>query len=370
MDRIDKRSFLSKLDGAYYNDDNPLVNDSEYDEYKEMYIKEYGENDFNFVPGTISNEFVSYKHTYPVISLAKIKNGEKSLLEKWTKKLSPLVLEPKIDGLTIVAYPDKKGKCIYVTRGNGINGERLPNFISKYENKTGINLTGYPVRGEVFLSKSTFERINKERKQQGLNLFLNPRNAAAGILRNKERSPYIDNLSYIVYDILGNDIGTEKKIQLLINKTKFHCIEYKEIYNDYDIDTLEDKIKLYYNILSDSDMPIDGIVLKSNTDGLLNKYGMTSHHPNNEVAWKAISHRAETILRDIQWQVGRDSLTPVAIMDPVELDGTVVSKASLHNWANICRLVHHKIIKWTYFSICCILILSRKEVSVWHMQNP
>lgn len=194
-----KEELLNKIkeaDKAYYELDNPIMSDKEYDKIRTSFINRFGSKDLNYVPGKVTMDFIPFKHIVPVISLSKVKRTEKDKLLKEIKRLWPIVYEPKIDGLTVVAYPNKDGSCKFVTRGNGTEGEVLPNFISKYEGKN-INNTGYPIRGEVFLGYNEFKEINNDRKIKGESLFKNPRNAAAGILRNKERSPYIDKLSYL-----------------------------------------------------------------------------------------------------------------------------------------------------------------------------
>lgn len=335
-----KEQMLDKIktaDHAYYALDNPIMTDAEYDSLRAKFIKTYGIRDLNYVPGEVSNDFIPFKHQVPVISLSKIKRTDTDKFLKEIKKLWPVVYEPKIDGLTVVAYPNKDGSCKFVTRGNGKIGEILPNFISKYMG-TNVNNTGYPIRGEVYLGYNEFKEINYDRKIKGETLFKNPRNAAAGILRNKECSPYINKLNYLCYDILGQDISEKDKLNLIESKSKFTTVPYFEGDNPNDIN---DMVEDFYVNYVDGNIPIDGVVIKSNLNKSLEKFGFTNHHPNNAFAWKDIGEKSITKILDVKWNVGRSKITPVAILEPVELNGSTISKVSIHNLNIIKKLNLH-----------------------------
>lgn len=337
MTREEQLAAIKNSDDEYYNQDNPTMTDLEYDRLRNDYIAKYGSEDLDYVPGGINEGFQSFVHKVPVTSLGKVKESEPKKLYEIARKLWPVVVELKYDGLTVVAYPNEDGSCKFVTRGNGEIGDVLPNFIHKYEGPL-VNMTGYPVRGEVYMDTQTFEEINAEKKAANEEPFRNKRNAAAGILRNKERSPYLDRLKYVVYDLPDCPYKwTETmKLKALSDLTKFDVTpaEYPMFIED-DITVF---VRKMYEDCKDGNIPIDGIVIKSNQENSMSKFGVTHHHPNNAVAWKAETEKFMTTLLDIEWQVGRDRLTPVAIMKPVEIDGTMVSKASLHNWGNIQKL--------------------------------
>ena len=332
MTREEHLAAIKQADKAYYEKDNPLLPDTVYDELRKSYIDTYGPEDLDYTPGAVSEGFQPFHHIIPISSLAKVKADEPEKLHAWREKLSPITLEPKYDGLTVVAYPDGDAYK-FVTRGSGTDGEILPNFISKYEGPGQVldQKENHVIRGEVMLTKKAFERIREEQKVHGEEPFKNIRNAAAGILRNKERSPYIDELTYICYDAVGWDVSEKRKLDYIRNNTPFTATKCSD---DYVIDTPDDYIweqaKKMYELVGE-ELPLDGIVVKSQKDGSLAELGSTGHHPNNAVALKPSKEVKETTLRDIEFSIGRTKITPVAIFDPVEIDGTEVTRASIHN---------------------------------------
>ena len=220
MTRKERLELIKKADIAYYNDDAPIMSDAEYDRLRNEYIAEFGNEELNYVPGNTTSEFRPFIHTEPVSSLGKVKENDTVKVLAAVEKLWPVVLEPKIDGLTVVAYPNEDGSYNYVTRGNGDQGDILPTFISKYEGIQKKN-SKYPIRGEVFLGQADFEFINNVLESEGEQLLANPRNAAAGILRNKERSRWLDRLQYLTYDVLEVDWTEDEKIAYIKKHTKY-----------------------------------------------------------------------------------------------------------------------------------------------------
>lgn len=330
MTREEHLAVIKQADKAYYVADRPLLSDAAYDELRKSYIDTYGPEDLDYTPGAVAKEFMPFYHPVPVTSLAKIKAGETEKLHKWREKLSPVVLEPKYDGLTVVAYPQKDGSYKFVTRGSGTDGEVLPNFISKYEGNVFAEGT-YAIRGEVMLTKQAFREIQNDQIARDEEPFRQIRNAAAGILRNKERSPYIDKLKYVCYDVIGWDVSEKRKLEYIRRNTPFDATMCSD---DYVIDTPDDYIwgrakEMFQEV--GRELPLDGIVMKTQKEGSLAELGSTAHHPNNGVALKPAKELHETTLRDIEFSIGRTKITPVAIFDPVEIDSTEVTRASIHN---------------------------------------
>lgn len=329
MTKTEHLALIKKADHDYYDLDNPSMSDAEYDKLRRDYIDKYGADDLDYVPGNVSDGFEKFKHPTPVTSLGKWTKGmddEKDLIKK-IEELWPVEIQPKYDGLTVVAYPNEDGSCKFVTRGlGGEIGEVLPNFIPEYEGP-GVNNSGYPFRGEVFIRSEDFEELNRRLKAAGKEPMKNPRNAAAGLLRQKDRSPYLDLLSYVVYDIPGAD-KTPGEMSYIADDTKF--IMTGCVFTSTPESTAE-VIETVYKDAINQGLPVDGVVIKSCQENSLAKFGSTGHHPKNAFAWKPESAKHITVVRDVIWQMGRAKATPVAIVDPVEIDGTTVTKASLHN---------------------------------------
>ena len=333
MTREEHLAAIKKADHEYYDLDNPTLSDAEYDKLRRDYINQYGAADLNYVPGGASDGFEKFQHPTPVTSLSKWTKGvdDEADLKKQIEKLWPVEVQPKYDGLTVVAYPNADGSCRFVTRGlGGEIGEILPNFIPEYEG-TGVNNSDYAIRGEVFITPDNFERLNSALTFDGEEPMKNMRNAAAGLLRRKERSQYLDLLSYVVYDLPGQDMTPAEMREIVAEQTKFTFTD------GFSYDTAEETIEgieqLYADIVSLQTYPIDGIVIKSCQQNSGYRFGSTAHHPRNMTAWKSLQEKKETVVRDVIWQTGRGKITPVAIVDPVEIDGTTVTRVSVHNMA-------------------------------------
>jgi DNA ligase (NAD+) len=338
---------IQEADVAYYQHNNSIMSDTEYDALRAKFIENYGSEELNYVPTDVltANKAKKFTHIEPVLSLGKVKITEKDKLDAEIRKFNDIIIQPKLDGLTVVAYPNKEtGRYTFVTRGDGLTGEILPNFISKYEKKFKFLKDDVkPIRGEVLLSYKDFDDIVEQQKANGETPFTNIRNAAAGILRNKERSPYIDKLEYICYDVLDLDKSVMKKMHNFLCDTPFEVvgfITYHNGFNRYDSLTTAPQRQLQedFEMFQKQGLPLDGIVIKANEDNSLAKYGSTNHHPNNAFAVKFAEKVYTTILRDIQWQVGKNKVTPVACFDAAEIDGSIVEKASLANIGIIKKL--------------------------------
>ena len=329
MTKNEHLQLIKDANKAYYELDNPIMSDLEYDNLYYDYIDLYGECDLNFVAGKRVESLKPFTHTANMNSLDKVKHSDTNKLHKMLNKLYPVAIEKKIDGLTIVVYPKNK-KSMFVTRGNGTEGEILNRFPKQY---MGENNSEYPIRGEAFLPKSALIKINAERKEQGLELFANERNAASGILRRLDDNPYINYVKFIAYDVIGLDLSEENKLNYIQSHTCFDTINY--VIKDKDA---EDFIPEFYKENMKQDIPIDGVVIKSNIDGSLKKFGSTRHHPLNAFAWKSQEEQHVTTLKQVNWSVGREIISPVAKFEGVIIDGTLVQEASLSNWAIIKSL--------------------------------
>ena len=338
MTREEQLNTIKSADNAYYNLNNPTMTDQEYDALRTDYIEKYGSDDLNYVPG---NSITSrkFKHPIEVTSLAKVDEDEVAKLKSEIKRLGSVVIEPKYDGLTVVAYPKEDGSYFFVTRGSGNEGDILKYFND--ENLAGSN-TKYAIRGEAFMTQENFEKMNADLIKNGEEPKANPRNAAAGILNpaRKEVSPYLNLISYICYDVIGLDVSESEKLNYITTNTPFEPTSFYVFNSDDDLDTIIKYISNRRNeIVENNTYPIDGMVVKSNEDGSLKKFGSTDHHPKNAFAVKSCQSAVYSILKNVSWQLGKTgALTPIAEFDPIHILGSTVSKASLSNPDEIKRL--------------------------------
>jgi DNA ligase (NAD+) len=320
MDKQELEDFLKYHDNLYYNLDSPELTDKEYDKYKDEYISKYGE--YNYVPGIASDDFEKYNHTTYVSSLSKKQIKDEEGIRKEIERLWPVVIQPKMDGLTIVTYPGN----IHVTRGNGHIGEIVTNNV-KNADGLGIPFSAFPVRSELVMLHSSFNKINEEREKQGLKPYENCRNAAAGIIRNKD-STKVEGLKIFAYNLLFEEEDEENaSAQTQINYLKNNEWNTVISYEPKDIDDAINYINSFDR--KELDYDIDGLVVKHNGSKV---FGQTQHHPLNAFAIKFEPEGAWTTIEDVQWTVGRTGkITPIAILNPVNIMGSTITKATLHN---------------------------------------
>lgn len=301
------------------------------------------------VAGEPLEYFEKVNHKIPMLSLNDIFNDDD--LRKWEERIKKLLpntdfdymCEVKIDGLAVsLVYQDG----IFVqgaTRGDGRYGEdvtlnlktihSIPLKIKKFVKGR------LEVRGEVYMKKDDFEKINSENKKKGLPLFANPRNAAAGSIRQLDPQVTAErNLSFYAWDITeGVRVKTHYKIHKLALDLGFPVEKNFEVCRN-----LEEVKKYYHKILQirdKLDYQIDGIVVSVNQIEWFKKLGVVGKAPRGSVAYKFPAEKATTVLKDVHIQIGRTGkLTPVAVLEPVQLAGTTVSRATLHNWDEIERL--------------------------------
>jgi len=347
---------LNKYSYNYYVLDNPLISDFEYDKlYKEL---EDLERQFPLLVtpdsptqrvGGISTGFQEVKHKYRLYSLDNTYSYEE--LRKWYEKITnefgnnvELVCELKIDGLAI-ALSYKNGLFVHgATRGNGIIGEEITQNLRTIK---AIPLKLFEdadveVRGEIYMPKTSFEKLNEENLERGEKPFANPRNAAAGSLRQLDSSITAKrDLSMFTYTPI---IERAKKQP----KTHWDGIQYvKELGFKInpnirlvkDIEGAIDFCKEWETKRFDLDYATDGVVIKVNNLAYQNELGYTSRAPKWATAFKFPPEEISTTLKDIELGVGKTgAITPVAVLAPVNLAGSVVSRASLHNFDEIRRL--------------------------------
>lgn len=330
---------------AYYNEDREIMSNFEYDKlYDELKSLEdeydiHLSNSLTQNVGYVAAEFLpKVRHEKPMLSLDKTKDRE--VLKDFLGDKEG-VLSYKLDGLTIVlTYED--GKFVKgVTRGNGEIGEDISNNIPAFTNvPLKISYKGHlTLRGEAIITYSDFKKINDE-MSDGLEKYKNPRNLCSGSVRQLD--PNITkkrNVKLVIFSLV--EIGTDKKTkeEEKVNSTYenqlsflddlgFETVFHKVVNKNNILDTIE----WYAKDVVSNDYPSDGLVLMFNDIKYGLSLGTTSKFPRNALAFKWQDETAVTTLRDIEWSPSRTGLiNPVAIFDTVELEGTNVSRASLHN---------------------------------------
>ena len=340
---------LSNYSRQYYIFDDPSVSDAEYDAlYQELLAieNEYPQlatksSPSQKVGAKISKDFQKVVHEQKMLSLENAFNEEdiRDFIDK-VKKLTgkseiEFMLEPKLDGLSAsIMYRD--GILVQAsTRGDGSIGEDVTDNIKTLDNvPKKIDMPGdVEIRGEVVMLKKDFEQLNEQRELRGEKLFSNPRNAAAGSLRQLDFNITAQRkLTFFAYSIIGENLNPTSQQEILqtlhdlgftvSDKTKL-CRTQEEAFEFYK--TMEQQ-------RSDLAYDIDGVVYKTNDLFLQKQMGNATKYPRHSIAYKFPAQKAQTTILDIIVQVGRTgNITPVAELAPVNVGGVIVSRATLHN---------------------------------------
>ena len=351
LDRVNKlRDDILYYSNEYYNNNNSVISDYEFDKLvEELKLLEDELNlehlSDNIIGADVKNTlFNKVKHTIPMMSLSNSYNTDD--IDRWknniinvtkNKNLN-IVIEPKVDGLSLSCIY-KNGELIQAsTRGDGIVGEDVTINAKKIRNiplklKESIDIE---VRGEVYMRKIDFININKELEVRGEKTYANPRNLASGTLRHLDSSIMIKRNLYIVfYYIVDSDNDNHYNDLIKIQQLGLSSVlPYASIVN------IGENICRYLENKNTElfDFEIDGLVLKLDEKKYYNDIGTTYKAPKWAIAYKFPTDKVITKLTEIEWSIGRTGiLTPVAIFEPVIIGGTVVSRASLHNIDEIKR---------------------------------
>ena len=349
---------IEKYNNLYYNEDNPIISDMEYDgllrKLKEM-EKEYpalleiDDSPTEKIGGTASNKFSKVEHKVPMLSLSNTYNiAEIEDFDKRVKKIINFsekieyILELKLDGLSISLIYENGNLTRAVTRGDGKIGEDVTENIMEIESipkklKEPISLE---VRGEIILPIQNFNKINEEREENGEEVFANPRNAAAGTIRQLD-STIVSKRGldcYLYYLVNAENYGIKTHLESIkfIEKLGFKTTKVFEKYSDFK--TLEKSIEKWRTKREKLDYETDGLVIKINDFSFYETLGYTTKSPRWAIAYKFPAEQVKTRLLDVTFQVGRTGVvTPVAELEAVNLSGSVVKRASLHNFDEIRR---------------------------------
>ncbi len=349
MDRIKELiEIINKANYDYYTLDNPSISDQEYDRYMNELIEleqKYPEYALDTSPskrvgGKIIDEFIKVYHKRPMFSLSNVFNESEivSFDEKIKKEaVNPkYVSELKIDGLA-VSLIYEEGKLVQgLTRGDGIVGEDITHNIVTIKTIPLVlnELIDIEVRGEIYMTKEVFNQINIEREKNNLPLLLNPRNAAAGSVRQLDSKIAASRrLSCFVYTLMdAQKLGFNSHYETLQFLKKLGFMVNPNIKKIDNIDGLLDYVNYWEKNRSSLNYEIDGIVIKLDNLNDQDKLGYTARYPKWATAYKFKAEEVTTRIKDIVFTVGRTGqITPNAVLEPVRVAGSIVSRATLHN---------------------------------------
>lgn len=334
---------LAKAADAYYNTGMEIMSDREYDilyDELEMLEKE---------TGVILSGSRTQKVGYEVSSaLKKVKHTSKMLSLDKTKSISELIswlgdntgfLSWKLDGLTIVLTYENGRLLQAVTRGNGETGEDIT--------ANARHIIGIPaaipfdkklvIRGEALMKYSDFQRINEEIEDSAK--YKNPRNLCVGTVRNLDSKVTAErNINFFAFNLVSAEGYEENSFAARIEWLEnlgFQCVDGVKVTKD----NLEKAVQKYESAITENEFPSDGLVLMLDDVAYGISLGETSHAPRNAIAFKWHDETADTKLLEVDWSASRTGLlNPVAIFEPVELEGTTVSRASVHNLSIVKQL--------------------------------
>ena len=347
------REELHQHNYRYYVENAPVISDQEFDflmhELQDLEAKHPEMFDSNSptqrVGSDLNNEFETVVHSRPMLSLGNTYNRQE-VADFWQRVSEGLMGAPfqiccelKFDGLSISLHYEEGRLVRAVTRGDGVQGDDVTANVRTIRSiplqlpKDSDWPRQFEIRGEVLMPWSSFDRLNKERELADEPLFANPRNAASGTLKSKNSSTVAQRgLDAYLYYLLGEGIPGDGHYQNLEAAARWGFQVSK---NMRLVDTLEGVYEyIDYWDKERRNLPVatDGVVLKVNSLAQQKSLGMTAKSPRWAIAYKFQAEQAETTLRQVVFQVGRTgAVTPVANMDPVQLAGTQVRRATLHN---------------------------------------
>lgn len=347
------RDELHQHNYRYYVENNPVISDQEFDfmmhELQDLEAKHPEMFDPNSpsqrVGSDLNNEFETFVHTRPMLSLGNTYNREE-VADFWKRVSEGLMGAPfqiccelKFDGLSISLHYEDGRLVRAVTRGDGVQGDDVTANVRTIRSiplqlpKDGDWPRQFEIRGEVLMPWSSFDRLNAEREEAGEPLFANPRNAASGTLKSKNSSTVAQRgLDAYLYYLLGEGIPGDGHYQNLEAAARWGFQVSKNMRLVSTLEEVYEYIDYWDQERRNLPVATDGVVLKVNSLAQQKSLGMTAKSPRWAIAYKFQAEQAETTLRQVVFQVGRTgAVTPVANMDPVQLAGTQVRRATLHN---------------------------------------
>ena len=356
------REELHQHNYNYYILDEPSISDFEFDlKLKELQDLELAHPEFYDanspslrVGGGVTKNFPTVQHQFRMYSLDNsydfndLEDWENRILKTVENEEVEFVAELKYDGASIsILYENGELKQA-VTRGDGFQGDEITNNVRTISD-VPLKLKGdFPnrffIRGEIYLTKKNFEKINKSREEEGLDLFMNPRNTASGSLKMQDSAEVRKrSLSAVLYQYIAEEFPAETHWELLSKAKKWGFkVSEDQAKLCKNLEEVKNFINYWDKERHNLPFEIDGIVLKVNSLNQQKQLGYTAKSPRWAMAYKFKAEKVETELLSVSYQVGRTgAITPVANLKPVLLAGTTVKRASLHNEDIIKKLDLH-----------------------------
>ena len=353
---LELRKLLQQANEAYYDQATPFMSDLRFDELlselsrlEKQYNLEDPQSPTARVGGAVSSTFETVVHPTPLLSLDNTYNEEE--LNEFDARVRKILdhdsfsylVELKFDGASIRLRYERGALVLGASRGDGQRGDDITKNIRTIQD-IPLFLEGNPtaiveVRGEAFMEKEAFARLNNYREEAGLSVFANPRNSTAGSLKMQDPKEVARRpIRFFAFDLLfedGIDRNQDQKLAL-IKKYGLPANEFPTLCES--IEQVHKTIEVLDQIRHELPYETDGVVIKVNEEALREQLGSTSKFPRWAIAYKFLAEQTITRINDISLQVGRlGTITPVAELEPVLLAGTTVKRASLHNEEEIQR---------------------------------
>ena len=344
------REELERHNYNYYVLSNPTISDREFDEKMHLLERLENENPESYDPTSptqrvgndITKEFLQVPHRYPMLSLANTYSENE--VREWYERIRKTINEPfeivcelKFDGTSISLYYEKGVLVRAVTRGDGVIGDDVTANVRTIK-CVPLKLRGdYPdmveFRGEILMPWAVFDELNMERERQDEPLFANPRNAASGSIKLLNPAMVAERkLDAYIYYVLGENLPSTLHSKILQYAREWGMKTSEHVKVCHAVEDIMEYIAYWDKQRKLLPVATDGIVLKVNDERQQKTLGMTAKSPRWAIAYKFQAESACTRLNDVSYQVGRTgAITPVANLDPVQLSGTIVKRASLHN---------------------------------------
>jgi DNA ligase (NAD+) len=351
------RDLIDRANKAYYEEAQPFISDRDFDEA----LKELEELEMEFdlqtndsptrrVGGSPTDRFPTVEHPEPMLSLDNTYNEDE--LRDFDRRVRDILgsqpyrysVELKFDGAAIRLRYEDGILALGATRGDGYRGDEITTNLKTIRD-IPLQLNGNPpntveIRGEAYMEKEAFVRLNQNREENGLTVFANPRNSTAGSLKMQDpREVARRPIRFFAFDLTiegGSNPDTHQEKLVMLEKLGLPVCEYHEVCSD--INEVFDKINQWDEVRHQLPYETDGVVVKVNEDRFREELGYTSKAPRWAIAYKFEAEQATTVIEDITLQVGRlGTITPVAELKAVQLAGTTVKRASLHNEDEILR---------------------------------